>query len=329
VKATVDAYDGTVTLYAWDESDPILKTWMKAFPDTVRPRSAISTDLLAHLRYPQDLFKAQRDILGRYHVTTAPEFFGGSSFWNVPTDPTKDNGTTQPPYYLTLQMPGQPTPSFSLTSTLVPAKRSNLAAFMAVDSDPGPDYGKIRVLELPASTAVPGPGQISNTFHTTFADKLNILRTGGKINIVEGNLLTLPVGNGLLYVEPVYIQPASGQSTYPLLKSVLVGFGDKVAFEPTLQHGLDEVFGGSSGATTGENPPSGTTTPPPTTGGPAPAADDQLKQALADIAQDQKDAAAALAKSPPDWNGFGQAQQKLQDALARAQALEAGPQPPK
>ncbi|GAA1985959.1 UPF0182 family protein [Catenulispora subtropica] len=331
VKATVDAYDGTVTLYAWDESDPILKTWMKAFPGTVKPRSAISPDLLAHLRYPQDLFKAQRDILGRYHVTNPQEFFGGSSFWSTPNDPTKDPASAQPqpPYYLTLQMPGQQTPAFSLTSTMVPTKRSNLAAFMAVDSDSGPDYGKIRVLEIPTNSAIKGPEQVQNIFHNTFVDKLNLLRTGGATKVIEGNLLTLPVGNGLLYVEPVYVQPQSGQSTYPLLKSVMVAFGDKMAFEATLQQGLDEVFAGSAGATTGENPVSPTqppTTSGPTAPGPTPPSD-QLKAALDDATKAQNDAAAALAKSPPDWKAFGDAQQRLQDALTRAQSIEAGQQP--
>jgi hypothetical protein len=326
VKATVDAYDGTVTLYAWDDSDPILKTWMKAFPGTVKPRAAISPDLLAHLRYPQDLFTAQRDILGRYHVTSPSEFFGGSAFWNAPADPTKERaeGPSQqplPPSYLTLQMPGQSAPTFSLTSALAPANRSNLAAFMAVDSDPGPDYGKIRVLELPPGTAVEGPEQVQSTFRDTFAGQLNSLRAGNTTNVVEGNLLTLPVGGGLLSVEPVYVQPTSGQATYPLLKGVLVAFGEKTAFEPTLQQGLDTIFGGDAGATTGESlpPPSPTGTPPPQAGS---STDDQLKQALADAVTAQNAAAAALAKSPPDWKSFGEAEQAVQQALARAQALE-------
>jgi uncharacterized membrane protein (UPF0182 family) len=335
VKATVDAYDGTVTLYAWDETDPILKTWMKAFPGAVKPRSAISPDLLAHVRYPQDLFKAQRDILGRYHVTTPTEFFGGTSFWTVPNDPTKDSpdGTPiQPPYYQTLQMPGQQAPSFSLTSTLVPAGRSNLAAFMAVDCDPGPDYGQIRVLELPTDTQVRSPEQVQNEFHDTFASALKDLRASSKL--VEGNLLTLPVGGGLLYVEPVYgqSQPRStaNQSTYPVLENVLVAFGDRQAFESTLKQGLDEVFAGDSGASTGENPMArstpGTTTPSPVTSG---SPGDQLRQALNDASTAQQNAAAALAQKPPDWTAFGKYEQQVQDALNRAQAIENGPQAPK
>ncbi|NUR57384.1 MAG: UPF0182 family protein [Catenulispora sp.] len=325
VKATVDAYDGTVRLYAWDESDPILKAWMKAFPGTVKPRSAISPDLLAHLRYPQDLFKAQRDILGRYHVTDAQEFFGGASSWTVPEDPTKPDDPTktapgqpqpQSPYYLTVQLPGQSAPSFSLTSAMVTANGGGLAAYLAVDSDPGPDYGKIRILELPPATAAPSPGQVQATFQSAFAYQLNA-RAGGTARIVQGNLLTLPVGHGFLSVEPVYLQPLNGQSAYPLLNSVMAAFGDKVAFAPTLQQALDQIFAGESGAATGENPPT------------APTAADELRTALADAAAAQNDGATALAKEPPDWTAYGQAQQRLQEALGKAQAIEAGQQPSK
>jgi uncharacterized membrane protein (UPF0182 family) len=146
VKATVDAYDGTVSLYQWDTSDPVLKTWSKAFPNTVKPKNAISPDLLAHVRYPEDLFRVQRDILSSYHVTTASAFYGGQDFWRVPTDPSTFGGNAgaQPPYYLTLQMPGATKPSFQLTTPFVPVGgRQNLSAFASVISDPGPDYGKM------------------------------------------------------------------------------------------------------------------------------------------------------------------------------------------
>ena len=111
---------------------------MKAFPGVIKPQSAIPADLMPHLRYPTVLFEAQRQILTQYHVTQAPEFYGGQNFWAVPTDPsgTAPNASSQPPYYLTLTMPGQPQPEFSLTTSLTPRGRANMAAFMAVDSDP-------------------------------------------------------------------------------------------------------------------------------------------------------------------------------------------------
>ena len=332
VKATVDAYDGTVKLYTWDATDPILKAWSKAFPGTVLPKADISPELLAHLRYPQDLFKAQRDILSRYHVTTAPEFFGGSSFWTVPPDPTKTGDSAdQPPYFLTLKMPDQAAPSFSLTSTLVPAKRQNLAAFMAVDSDPGPDYGKIRILELPAGSTIPGPSQVQNAFrsNTEVAQLINILKSGSSSTVIEGNLLTLPVGGGLLYVEPVYVQATGGSAPYPLLQKVLVSFGSNIALRDTLQQALDAVFAGNSGASTGEKPGAGTGTGPTTGPGAPGAASQPLKDALAAMQKAQAEASAALAKTPPDWTAYGAAQQAFQTALTTALSAANLTAPPK
>ena len=108
MQAVVDAYDGSVELYAWEEEDPILQTWMKVFPDAVQPRDAISDGLMEHLRYPVDLFKVQRDVLTRYHVTDAATFYEDGERWRVPEDPANSNDTFQPPYYLTVARPGQP-----------------------------------------------------------------------------------------------------------------------------------------------------------------------------------------------------------------------------
>jgi uncharacterized membrane protein (UPF0182 family) len=336
VKATVDAYDGTVTLYTWDESDPVLQTWKKAFPGTVKDKSAIDDSLMAHLRYPEDLFKVQRDLMARYHVTDAQAFYGGQDYWKIPADPTGGSGTgsaDQPPYYLTLQMPGQEKPTFSLSSTFVPNKRPNLAAFMAVNSAPGPDFGTIRVLKLPSNTAIPGPGQVQNTFSSdpAVADVIRGLRSGDA-EVRYGNLLTLPVGGGLLYVEPVYVQASAGTS-YPLLRKVLVAFGTDIAFKDTLQEALNTVFSGNAGSPTGEGTTPPATGGPPATGQPpaGAATNAELKQALADANQALKDSEAALKAG--DFAAYGAAQKRLQDAInralrAEAQASQAGQAPP-
>ena len=330
VKATVDAYDGSVTLYAWDDADPVLKTWMKAFPDTVQPLSKISAQLMSHLRYPEDLFKVQRKLFARYHVTNPGSFYGGGDFWRVPDDPTRA-GADQPPYYLTLQMPGQDAASFSLTSTFIPSgtgTRNVLTAFAAVDANAGstagvkrPGYGEMRVLQLPKDAVVSGPGQVQNNFNANanVSQSLNLLRQGNS-KVESGNLLTLPVGGGLLYVQPVYVRGA-GTTSYPLLQKVLVSFGDKIGFADTLDEALNQVFGGDSGAAAGDgNIDGGGTTPPPT-GGAAPTAQQQLKVALADAQVAIKAGQAALAKQ--DFTAYGQAQKALQDALTRAVAAEA------
>ncbi len=159
VKATVDAYTGQVSLYAFDDQDPVLKTWNKAFGGKlIKPRTAIPAELMDHLRYPEDQFKVQRDLLSRFHVTTPNGFFSGQDFWQVPKDPAQADTRDQPPYYLVAQFPGQNSARFQLTAAVVPRARGNLAALMSasyVDGKP-----QFQILELPADTAVPGPEQV-------------------------------------------------------------------------------------------------------------------------------------------------------------------------
>jgi uncharacterized membrane protein (UPF0182 family) len=311
VKATVDAYNGTVTLYQWDEKDPVLKSWMKAFPKTVKPKSAISKDLNDHLRYPEDLFRVQRDILSSYHVKDAASFYGGQDFWRVPSDPSTFGGNAgvQPPYYLTLKLPNQKEPAFSLTTPFVPrGGRENLAAFAVVNSQAGPDYGKITVLQLPRSTNIAGPSQVASNFEAKpeVANSLSLLRQGGS-DVVLGNLLTLPVGGGLLYVQPVYVRATSNAAAYPLLQKVLVSFGDQIGYSDTLKGALDQVFAGNSGTSeTGASTGAGK----PTTG------TNDLANALASAKQALADGQAALAKG--DFTAYGKAQDRLKAAIAAA-----------
>ena len=315
VKATVDAYDGTVNLYQWDQKDPVLKTWMKAFPNSVKPKSAISKDLLDHVRYPEDIFRVQREILSSYHVKNSDAFYGGQDFWRVPTDPSTfgANAGAQPPYYMTLQMPGSKTPAFSLTTPFVPrGGRENLSAFAAVNSTAGPDYGKISVLQLPRSTNIAGPSQVASNFEAKpeVANTLSLLRQGGS-DVVLGNLLTLPVGNGLLYVQPVYVRATANSAAYPLLQKVLVSFGDVIGFDSSLKGALDQVFGGNSGTS------SSTTSNPDATTNNSSA---DLASALQRAKQALSDGQAALAKG--DFAAYGRAQDRLKAALAAAIAAQ-------
>ncbi|WP_045074946.1 UPF0182 family protein [Psychromicrobium lacuslunae] len=339
VKATVDAYDGSVTLYAWDDKDPILKTWESIYPATVKPIAAMSGDLISHVRYPEDLFKVQRELLGRYHVTDAGEFYQNNDAWSVPNDPVEaSSAVKQPPYYLSLQMPGQDKPAFSLTSNFIPQTapgadaRNVLYGYLAADADAGnkdgvkaDSYGKLRLLSLPTDTLVPAPGQVFNRFVSdpNISASLNILKLG-QSQLKNGNLLTLPVGGGLLYVQPVYVQ-STGEGSYPTLQRVLVAFGDKIAFAPTLDAALDQLFGGDSGASAGDKgngtkPGTGTGTGSTPTPGENPTARAALTKALQDASQAIKDGQAALAKG--DFASYGTAQKKLSDALAAALAAE-------
>ncbi|WP_229851740.1 UPF0182 family membrane protein [Streptomyces albospinus] len=313
VKATVDAYDGTVKLYQWDDKDPVLKTWMKSFPGTVEKKSAISPDLLAHLRYPQDLFKVQRQLLTTYHVTDPGTFYTGSERWQIPGDPTTKSGNAVPPYYLSMKMPDQKQQAFSLTTTFTPNKKDNLGAFMAVDANAtSSDYGRIRLLKLPAQTPVPGPQLAQSKFNSdpTIANELNILKKFGDSEIEYGNLLTVPLDGGLLYVEPVYLRGAN--TNYPLLKKVLVSYGDsKPVLENSLKDALDVVFGKKAPSAGTENPPGGGETgqqPPPS--------DQTVQQALGDAEKAYDE--GEKARVAGDWAAYGEAQKKLKAALDRA-----------
>jgi uncharacterized membrane protein (UPF0182 family) len=325
VKATVDAYDGTINLYTWDETDPVLKTWKKAFPGTVKEKGDIPSTLLAHLRYPEDFFKVQRELLTRYHVTDPNSFYTKADFWQVPVDPTGGDvsglGRTaeaeaQPPYYLTLKMPSQTGSTFSLTTTFEPAGRNNLSAFMAVDAEPGPDYGTIRVLQLPPNTAVAGPGQAQSNITSDGAVSQKVLQYKGN-QVRYGNLLTLPVGGGLLYVEPMYVQPTSGSTSFPLLRQVIVSFGNNIAIGDDLKSALDALFRGQSGAVTPSTPSKPSTSGGSGSGGTGSAA---VAAALADAQAAFDEGRAALAKG--DFAAYGKAQDKLSAALKKAQTAE-------
>jgi uncharacterized membrane protein (UPF0182 family) len=331
VKATVDAYNGTVTLYAWDESDPVLKTWEKAFRGTVKPKADISPELMQHLRYPEDFFKVQRGMLASYHVTDPKSFYSQEDFWAV--SPSPDNSAqSQPPFYVYSQLVGHRTSTFNLASPLISRGSSKLAAYMAVSSDPG-SYGQFQVLRLTGGVPINGPVQAQAAIESNAEvnKDLNILRGGGG-QTVTANLLTLPVAGGLLYVEPYYGLARDG---YPTLQRVAAVFGDSIGYGPSLADAIKQVFGSSAGASTSTGGLTGTTsgTAPPAAGtvpgGTTPAQTQAAKDAQSAYAA----AARALAQNPPDWVAYGQAQKDLGSALSRlnpapAPAASASAPPP-
>jgi uncharacterized membrane protein (UPF0182 family) len=333
VKATVDAYDGTVTLYAWDGTDPVLKTYEKAFPGLIKPKSQMSQDLVSHVRYPEDLFKLQRDILTRYHVSDPAVFYAQSDRWQVPTDPTQDTSQAQPPYYILAGRPGDSTASFQLTSALNAYNRDNLTAFISASSDPK-TYGQMQVLQLPGNTPFRGPQQVQNSFRTDprVSADLNLFDGAGS-KPVFGNLLTLPIGNnGLMYVEPLYIQ-GTGSSAFPLLQKVLVDYGDRIGYAGTLADALDQVFGAGAGQTAIDNGQSSgtggsqsspttspTTTPAPTTSPPSNNA--PTNPAVDKAVQDINTALDELstAQRNGDFAAIGKAESDLQKAVEEYQS---------
>ncbi|MGC5021522.1 UPF0182 family protein [Micromonospora sp. DT47] len=337
VKATVDAYDGTVRLYEFDESDPVLKAWNKAFGgDLVLPKSAIPADLAEHFRYPADMFKVQRNLLTKFHVTDPGDFYSGQDFWQVPNVPdAPDSGQKQPPYYLFTQFPGQEAARFQLTAAVTPNGRQNLAALISgsyVDGQP-----KLEVLELPDQTRISGPVQVHQqmTNNADIRRELNFL-SSNQAQVQYGNLLSLPFGDGMLYVEPVYVK-SSNQDAYPLLQKVLLSYGDGgsyVVLANNLTDGIKQLVEQGKRAAQGTPPPPGGTppppggtppppggTPPPPGGTPPPltgelaAAADRVQLAIAEV---------KAAQTSGDFERYGQALKALDEAMtAFQQAQEA------
>ncbi|WP_292608418.1 UPF0182 family protein [Nocardioides sp. REDSEA-S30_B4] len=249
VKATVDAYDGTVTLYEWDTEDPLLQAWKKAFPGTVQDKESIPEELTEHLRYPEDLFKVQRFQLARYHVTDPSDWYQSNNRWEVPEDPYAQR-TFQPPYRLFVDEPtveGEDE-TFSLTSVYVPYQKNNLASFVSVDSDATSDtYGTMRVLELP-NEQTPGPNLVANQFASDEEVAFELAqfdRSGARP--VYGNLLTLPVNDGLMYVQPVYAARQLSDAAFPILRFVLTKYGDDIGIGSTLRESLQDLLEKSGG----------------------------------------------------------------------------------
>ena len=264
VKATVDAYDGTVTLYQWDKKDPVLTTYMKALPGRRQARAATSpTSCVSHVRYPEDLFKLQRDILTRYHVDKPVDFYNQSDRWQVPTDPTKNTQDAQPPYYILAQRPGDDRASFQLTSALNAFNRENLSSFISASSDPK-TYGQIQVLRLPGNTPFRGPQQVQQSFITN-----NQVRPGLTLfNSQDSKVGVRQPAHAADRRERPALRRAAVRAGHgpELLPAAAEGAGQlrrPGRYADTLQEALDQVFGAGRGRVgTG----GGTTTPPPTGG---------------------------------------------------------------
>ncbi|MEU8260120.1 UPF0182 family protein [Micromonospora sp. NPDC048999] len=331
VKATVDAYDGTVRLYAFDDTDPVLKAWNKAFGgDLVLPKGDIPPELSAHFRYPADLFKVQRNLLTRFHVTSPGDFYSGQDFWEVPNAPdTPDSGQKQPPYYLFTQFPGQEGPRLQLTSAVTPNRRQNLAALISgsyVDGQP-----QLEVLELPDQTRTGGPVQVHQqmTNDGDIRQQLNLL-SSNQAQVQYGNLLSLPFADGMLYVEPVYVK-SNQQDAFPLLQKVLVSYGDGssyVVLANNISDGIKQLVEKGKRASTGTPPadpggtPPGGDTPPTTTEpvftGELAQAADRVQSAIAEV---------KAAQTSGDFERYGRALKTLDEAMTAFQRAQEAAKP--
>jgi uncharacterized membrane protein (UPF0182 family) len=263
VKAVVDAYDGTTTFYVVDSKDPLTRAYREAFPKLFTDGSKVSSELRAHFRYPEDLFRVQTNMWGRYHLDSADDFYNHLDEWNVAQDPGAQGiGDTQqvdangrpigppreariPPYYLLMRLPGDPKESFVLLRPFVPVSgndtRKELTAFMVAHSDPD-DYGRIETFVMPRANLPDGPALVAATMQqdTKVSEQQTLLDQAGS-HLIFGNLILVPINQSLLYVRPVYTEATS--TSVPELKRVIVAFEGKVSIKNTLQEALTDLFG--------------------------------------------------------------------------------------
>jgi uncharacterized membrane protein (UPF0182 family) len=332
VKAVVDAYDGTITLYVRDQNDPIIRAYEKAFP-SLFTTEAPPAELEAHFRYPEELFRVQTNMWARYHETNPDTFYNNSNGWIVAPDPgqqvkvaaastpdaASSNANTNvppsptgriPPYYLLMQLPGDTAQHFVLLRSFVPIQGNNqqLTAFMVASSDPD-NYGQLKTFVMPSNNLPPSPGQVASKMSSdptvsSLQTQLGII--GGGSDLLFGNLITVPIQQSLLFVRPVYVQATN--NPIPQLRKVVVEFNGQVAVDDTLELALKKLDPfkdlptTDTGSTTTTSP--GTTTPEVQT----------VAQLLADAQQLFDEANAALAKNPPDFTTY---QSKTEEARTK------------
>ena len=328
VKATVDAYDGTVTFYVVDEADPMLATYRSIFPSLFTPMAEMPATLQEHLRYPEDLFRVQSDMFQRYHVTDSRVFFNNTLAWQVARDPSTTplesfrlaySADNRPmvPYYLLMRLPGEADLSYLVLQPFTAASRPNMVSFLVAKSDPE-EYGQLVSFELPADSFIDGPGQVGARINQDpeVSKEFTLLGQEGS-EVVQGNMLVVPIEESILYVQPIYIQArqeGTGNGTaIPEFKRVVVVFGNRIVMRETLAEALTAVFG--EGPTT----PTTTTTTTVPGGGEI---SDQVR-ALLDRAQ-AAFVAADTALRAGDLAGYAARVAEAQALVAQAVGLLGG-----
>jgi uncharacterized protein len=242
VKVTVDAYNGAVHFYVADPADPLIRTIGQIFPGMLQPLDAMPADLRAHLRYPEGLFRIQAAMYAVYHMRDTQVFYNKEDLWSIPVRHVEGQERAMEPYYLILRLPSENKEEFVLLIPFTPSKKDNLAAWLAARSDP-PHYGKLVVYNFPKQKLIYGPRQIEARIDqdSFISQQLSLWNQRGS-QVIRGNLLVVPLERSLVYVEPLYIAAEKGQ--LPELKRVIVGFGDRIAMEDTLDGAMARVFGG-------------------------------------------------------------------------------------
>ncbi len=305
VKATVDAYHGTVTFYLADPSDPIIRTYARAFPGLFKPLGDMPADLQRHIRYPEDLFAVQARMYATYHMGDPQVFYNKEDLWTIPRRAVEGREREMEPYYTIMRLPGEKKEEFILLTLFNPSRRDNMIAWMAARSDP-PNYGRLILYNFPKAKLVYGPRQIDARIDQDplISQQLSLWNQRGSTTI-RGSLLAFPIDQSLIYVQPLYLA-ASEQGALPELRRVFVAYGNQIVMEPTLEQSLQRIFGGRTRVEEAARPAAGAG--PPTTPG------DAGLRGLAQRAWEAwSRAQEALHRS--DWSAYGEEQRRLEQAL--------------
>jgi hypothetical protein len=309
VKVVVDAYNGTVTFYRVDEQDPVLATYAKIFPNLLRPMSEMPSSLQSHIRYPEDLFKMQARVLLTYHMTDPNVYYNKEDYWEIPSEIYGSAEKRVEPYYVVMTIPGEQSPEYVLMTPFTPRGKPNMTAWLAARSDPA-SYGKMILFTFPKDKLVPGPMQVESLFsqNPKISESMTLWGQVGS-QVIRGNLLTIPIKDSLLYIEPLFIQ--AEKVKIPELKRVLMYYGGKVVMGTSIEDALSQLFGTQAPL-------------PPTPGGPAREPTDVAgliarANRLWAEAQDRLKAA--------DWAGYGRAMEELGRVLSDLEAASGGTTP--
>jgi uncharacterized membrane protein (UPF0182 family) len=324
VKVVMDAYDGTMTFYVADPSDPIIRAWQGVFPNVFHPLTELPDDLRAHLRVPEDLFNIQTELFGRYHVTDPETFFTENDRWTVPKGQTNDQSLPSEAYYVIMRMPGEADPEFLLLQPMVPTSRPNMIAWVAARNDPE-HYGGIRVYRFPTDTSVFGPAQIEARIDQDpiISAQVTLWDQSGS-SVVRGNLIVVPIGDTIIYLQPIYLQSTSAR--FPEFQRIVVASPTTVVWGRTLGEALDLLLE-RGGAPRPTSSPGTTPSPgPTTTPGPTPGTDLPTDVAgLIAYANAHFEAAQAALRAG-DFAAYGREIELVRQALAQLDEL-AGPTP--
>ena len=240
VKAVVDAYSGQMVLYVSDSQDPLIRGWQRLFPELFQPLATMPAPLLAHIRYPQWQFEQQTQQLLRYHVTDPRVFYSGDDVWQVPKELYGRSQVPMKPYHVSAQLAPELPPEYLLLQPLTPLARPNLSAWLAARSD-APHYGELVLLRFPTQTPILGPEQIQALINQNpqISQQFGLWDRAGS-EVIQGNLLVVPIGQALLYVEPVYLKARKGG--LPTLTRVVVSDGTRMAMETTLERAIEALL---------------------------------------------------------------------------------------